>query len=85
MLLAPTYDLLYRMGLVDTFWALTIPAAVSVFGIILFRQSMLQIPEELLDAGRIDGCTEFRLYWERAFSVTRPTVGAFTLVALMGA
>jgi len=85
VLLAPTYKLIYQMGLVDTYWALTLPAIVSVFGIILFRQSMLQVPDELLDAGRIDGCSEFRLYWEVALPVSRPMVGAFCLVAFMGA
>ena len=84
VLLAPVYRLLYRMHLVDTYWALTIPAAVSVFGIILFRQSMLQLPDDLLDAGRIDGCNELRLYWEIALPVSRPMVGAFTLIAFMG-
>ena len=85
VLLAPLYKLIYRMGLVDTYWALTIPSAVSVFGIILFRQSMIQVPDELLQAGRIDGCGEFRLYWEIVLPVVRPMVGAFTLIAFMGA
>ncbi len=85
ILLAPMYDLLYHLGLIDTYWALTIPGAVSVFGIILFRQSMLHIPDELLDAGRIDGCSEFRIYWEVVLPVSRPMVGAFTLISFMGA
>jgi len=84
VLLAPMYKLIYQMGLVDTYWALILPAVVSVFGIILFRQSMLQIPDELLDAGRIDGCSEFRLYWEIVVPVSRPMIGAFTLIAFMG-
>lgn len=84
VLLAPMYKLLYQVGLVDTYWALILPAVVSVFGIILFRQSMLQIPDELLDAGRIDGCSEFRLYWEVVVPVSRPMIGAFTLIAFMG-
>jgi multiple sugar transport system permease protein len=85
ILLAPMYDLLYRVGLIDTYWALTIPGAVSVFGIILFRQSMMQIPNDLLDAGRIDGCSEFRVYWDIVLPVSRPMIGAFTLISFMGA
>lgn len=83
VLLAPMYKLIYQMGLVDTYWALILPAIVSVFGIVLFRQSMLQLPDELLDAGRIDGCSEFRLYWEIVLPVSRPMIGAFTLIAFM--
>lgn len=85
VLLAPVYELLYHMRLVDTYWGILLPGAVSVFGIILFRQAMLHMPDDLLHAGRIDGCTEFRLYWEIALPVSRPMVGAFTLIAFMGA
>ncbi|NIA13039.1 MAG: ABC transporter permease subunit [Nitrospiraceae bacterium] len=85
VLLAPTYKLINHMGLIDTYWALLLPGAVSVFGIILFRQSILQVPDDLLDAGRIDGCSEFRIYWEIILPVSRPMVGAFTLIAFMGA
>ena len=85
VLLAPQYELIYRFGMMDTFWGLIIPGAVSVFGIFLFRQSMLSIPDDLLQAGRIDGCNEFRLYWEIALPVSRPMIGAFTLISFMGA
>jgi ABC-type glycerol-3-phosphate transport system permease component len=63
---------------------LTLPGAANVFGIILFRQSMIRIPDQLLDAGRIDGCSEFRIYWDVVVPVSRPMVGAFTLIAFMG-
>lgn len=85
VLMAPLYELIYRFGLMDSFLGLIIPGAVSVFGIFLFRQSMLAIPDDLLQAGRIDGCSEFRLYWEIALPVSRPMIGAFTLIAFMGA
>lgn len=84
VLLAPLYELIYRMGLVDSFAGLIVPGMVSVFGMFLFRQSMLQIPDELLEAGRMDGCTEFGLYWHVALPVSRPMTGAFCLVAFMG-
>src|SRR5207249_11229978 len=58
--LAPLYELLCRLRLVDTYPGLIVPGAVSVFGIFLFRQSMPQLPNDLLDAARIDGCSEFR-------------------------
>ena len=85
VIMAPLYTLLYRMGLVDTYLGLIIPGAVSVFGVFLFRQSMLQVPTELLHAARIDGCTEFRVYWDVIMPVVRPMVGAFCLLSFMGA
>ncbi len=84
VMLAPLYELIYRMGLADSHAGLIVPAMVSVFGMFLFRQSMLQIPDELLEAGRMDGCTEFGLYWNLALPVSRPMIGAFCLAGFMG-
>ena len=84
VLLAPLYELICRMKFADTYLGLIVPGAVSVFGMFLFRQSMLQIPDELLQAGRIDGCSEFGLYWRIAIPISRPMIGAFCLIAFMG-
>jgi ABC-type glycerol-3-phosphate transport system permease component len=83
VMLAPMYELIYMMGLVDSYLGLIIPGAVSVFGMFLFRQSMLDLPDDLLQAGRIDGCTELRLYWNIVLPVQRPMIGAFSLIAFM--
>ncbi len=72
------------MGLVDSFAGLIIPGAVSVFGIFLFRQSILSIPDELLNAARIDGCSEFQIYRDIVMPVSRPMIGAFCLISFMG-
>jgi ABC-type glycerol-3-phosphate transport system permease component len=82
--LAPTYELIYRMGLVDTYAGLLVPGAVSVFGIFLFRQAMLSVPTELIHAARIDGCSEFQIYWQIVIPTVRPMIGAFVLIAFMG-
>lgn len=85
VLMSPLYELLYRLGLVDTYPGLIIPGAVSVFGIFLFRQSILQVPDELLQAARIDGCSEFRIYRDIVMPVSRPMIGAFCLISFMSA
>ncbi len=82
--MAPLYELLHHFGLVDTYLGLLIPGAVSVFGIFLFRQSIIQVPDELLQAARIDGCSEFRIYWDVVMPVSRPMIGAFCLMSFMG-
>ena len=84
VMLAPLYELIYNMGLMDTYAGLIVPGMVSVFGVFLFRQSMLSIPDELLQAGRIDGCTELGLWWNIAMPTSRPMIGAFCLIAFMG-
>jgi ABC-type glycerol-3-phosphate transport system permease component len=84
VVIAPLYELVYRLGLVDSYLGLIIPGAVSVFGIFLFRQAILQVPDELLHAARIDGCSEIRIYWDVVMPITRPMVGAFCLISFMG-
>jgi ABC-type glycerol-3-phosphate transport system permease component len=81
--MAPLYELIYRLGLMDSHAGLIVPQAVSVFGIFLFRQYFLQVPDELLHAARIDGCSEFRLYWDVVMPISRPIVGAFCLISFM--
>jgi ABC-type glycerol-3-phosphate transport system permease component len=84
VLLLPNYEVMYTIGWLDSYAAILVPSAVSVFGMFLFRQAMLGVPDELLQAGRMDGCTEFRLWWEVALPIVRPMIGAFTLLSFMG-
>jgi len=85
VLLTPNWEVMYRIGWIDSYAAILIPAAVSVFGMFLFMQAMKSVPDELLHAGRVDGCSELRLYWEVALPIIRPMIGAFTLLSFMGA
>ncbi len=84
VLLAPMYELIYHLRLIDTHLGLIVPGMVNVFGMFLFRQAMLTIPDEMLQAARIDGCSEFRIFWHIVLPVSRPIVGAFCLIAFMG-
>lgn len=84
VLLPSGYELMYHLGWINSYAAILIPGAVSVFGMLLFRQAMLAVPDELLHAGRVDGCSELRLWWEIALPIVRPMVGAFTLLAFLG-
>lgn len=85
LLLAPVYGIIANLGLIDTYGSLLLPGAVNVFGIFLFRQAMLNVPKDLIEAGRIDGCSEFRIYWTLAMPLVRPMTGAFCLVAFLQA
>jgi ABC-type glycerol-3-phosphate transport system permease component len=68
----------------DSYKALLIPGAVSVFGVFLFRQAMLDVPDELIEAGRIDGCSEYRIYLTLVMPLVRPMIGAFCLISFLG-
>src|SRR6185503_789082 len=84
VLLPSGYEWMYRHGWINSYAAIIIPGAVSVFGMFLFRQAMSAVPDELLHAGRVDGCSELRLWWEIALPIVRPMVGAYTLLAFLG-
>ena len=84
VLLPSNYELMYRIGWLDTYAGILIPSAVSVFGMFLFMQATRSVPDELLQAGRVDGCSELRLWWEVALPIVRPMIGAFTLAHLHG-
>jgi multiple sugar transport system permease protein len=58
----PLFLLLKNLGLINTYWGVIIPGLSSIFGIFLVRQYALAIPDEMLDAARVDGATEFRIF-----------------------
>jgi ABC-type glycerol-3-phosphate transport system permease component len=84
-LLAPNFEVIWRVGWMDSYKALLIPGAASVFGIFLFRQAILGVPNELIEAGRIDGCGEFRIYLSLVMPLVRPMTSAFCLITFLGA
>jgi ABC-type glycerol-3-phosphate transport system permease component len=83
VLLAPNFEIVWRLGWLDSFKGLIVPAAVSVFGIFLYRQAMLRIPDDVIEAGRIDGCGEFRIYLTLMMPLVRPVTAAFCLMTFL--
>jgi multiple sugar transport system permease protein len=84
LLLAPGYQVLYKLGLLDTYTGLILPALAPAFGVFLFRQAALQsVPPQLLEAGRIDGCSEFGLFGQIALPLLRPMTGAFLMITFL--
>lgn len=72
IVMIPAYLILARLHLVDSLWGLIVPSMVDAFGIFLMRQSIASIPSELIDAARIDGASEFRIFW----NIILPQLGA---------
>ncbi|MEO8577973.1 MAG: carbohydrate ABC transporter permease [Gemmatimonadales bacterium] len=59
----PLFLLLKNLGMINTYWGVIIPGLASIFGIFLVRQYALSIPDEMLDAARVDGASELRIFW----------------------
>ncbi|HKI04401.1 MAG TPA: carbohydrate ABC transporter permease [Thermoanaerobaculia bacterium] len=80
----PLFLEIRALGLVNSFGGVIVAGITTVFGIFLIRQFALGIPDELLDAARIDGASELRIYWTIVLPALRPiliTLGAFTFLA----
>jgi len=84
MIMIPLYLILVQLRLIDSLWGLIIPAMVDAFGIFMMRQFIEGIPRELIDAGRIDGASEFRIYRDLILpqlSAPLASLGIFTFMA----
>ncbi len=85
LLVAPGYQLLYHLNLLNTFAGLILPAVAPAFGVYLFRQASLSsVPSALLEAARIDGCGELRSFFLIALPLLRPMIGTFLLLTFLG-
>lgn len=83
--LIPAFLVLVKLHLINTYWAMIIPGAAGAFGIFWMRQSMAShVPDDLLHAARIDGCSEFAIYWRIALPIVRPALGALGIMLLIG-
>ena len=83
VMMVPSFIIIRNLGWVDTPWSLIIPGAASAFGIFFFRQFISTIPDELLDAARIDGASEFGIYWRIVLPVISPAVLSMGLIFFM--
>jgi multiple sugar transport system permease protein len=72
-------------GLLDSYTGLILPGVVSAFGIFLLRQYMLSIPDALIDAARIDGAGEFRIFWSVVMPLCIPALAANAIFTFQGA
>jgi multiple sugar transport system permease protein len=80
----PLFLMMRELGLVNTYAGVIVPYLASIFGIFLIRQYALSVPDDLLDAARIDGAGEFRIFRMVALPIIKPilvTMAAFTFLS----
>ncbi|RMH03398.1 MAG: carbohydrate ABC transporter permease [Planctomycetota bacterium] len=85
VLAIPQFLLFRRLGLVDTFWPLILPTVLggAPFFIFLFRQYFLSIPQELVEAARVDGCRAWGVYWRIMLPLARPVIGTVAIFTFL--
>ena len=79
----PLFVLVIKLGLIDSYAGVIIPGVAGAFGIFFMKQSMESVPDELLDSARIDGASEFRIYWQIALPLVRPALAVLAVLAFM--
>jgi sn-glycerol 3-phosphate transport system permease protein len=76
----PTYAVVARFGMIDTFAGLTIPLIASATATLLFRQFFLTVPDELVDAAQIDGAGPMRFFWSVLLPLSRTNIAALFVI-----
>jgi alpha-1,4-digalacturonate transport system permease protein len=80
VIMIPVYVILAQLGLVNTLWGVILPSTASAFGIFLMRQFMQSIPDELLDAARMDGASELRIFGQIIVPLSMPAIAVFSIL-----
>lgn len=83
VILVPVFLVITEVGWINNLWGVIIPGAATPTGVFLLRQYMLTIPDELLDAGRIDGASEWRLYWQVVLPLAAPAMAVLAIFSIM--
>jgi arabinosaccharide transport system permease protein len=84
ILLLPLYKLMIDIRMYNTYAGIILPYAVSPFAVFFFRQYTIGIPKDYVDAARIDGCGEFRIYAKIMMPIMTPAIGAMIILLAMG-
>ncbi|WP_159886639.1 carbohydrate ABC transporter permease [Paenibacillus puerhi] len=84
MLIIPWYILSVKLNWVDTYWGILFPGLISAFGIFLMKQFMESVPEDLLDAARMDGMSEWGILFKIAVPLVQPALATLFILSFLG-
>ena len=84
VLVIPLFIIVKKFGWIDTYTGLIVPAMLTAFGVFLMRQYMLTIPNELINAARIDGCRELHIFYRVILPLAKPGAGALAILVFLG-
>jgi ABC-type glycerol-3-phosphate transport system permease component len=83
IIMLPLFYVMNKLGLVNTYVGIILPSIVTGFGIFLMRQFITSIPDDLLYAARIDGCTEFRIFFSIVLNLVKPALATLTIFTFL--
>ncbi|MGX7059833.1 carbohydrate ABC transporter permease [Vagococcus humatus] len=79
----PQFIMMKGLGLTDNLWALILMQAFNCFGVFLMRQYYMSIPDELCESARIDGLSEWGIYWKIILPLTKPAIASLTIITFV--
>lgn len=83
VILVPAFLVITELNMNNTLWGVIVPGAATPTGVFLLRQYMLTIPDELIDSARIDGASEWRIYWQIVLPLARPALAVLAIFSIM--
>ncbi|MFD4638326.1 carbohydrate ABC transporter permease [Lentzea sp. NPDC058436] len=83
VLLVPLYLTVVRSGMINTFWAVWLPAGASAFNVVLVQRFFANLPREVLEAARVDGAGPARVFWSVVLPLSRPILGVVSVFAVV--
>jgi len=83
VVMVPAYLVIVGVGLVDNLWGVIIPTVATPTGVFLLRQYMLTIPDELIEAARVDAASEFRIFWRIILPLTAPALAVLAIFSVL--
>ncbi|MBF9035575.1 ABC transporter permease subunit [Rhodobacterales bacterium HKCCE2091] len=83
VVLVPLYLIVSQMGMINSLWGVIIPGAATPTGVFLLRQYMITIPDEILDAARMDKASEWKIYWRIILPLSAPAIAVLAILAIM--
>ncbi|MET8469178.1 carbohydrate ABC transporter permease [Streptomyces sp. NPDC006422] len=84
LMVLPLFVLINQLNLLDTYAGLVLPFAAGAFGVFLMRQFMQSIPDELLEAARMDGAGEWYIFWRIVLPLVKPALATLTIFTFLG-
>ena len=83
IVLVPVFLVINSVGLLNSLWGVILPAIATPTGVFLLRQYMLTIPDELLEAARMDNASEWRIYWKIVLPLSAPALAVLAIFSVM--
>lgn len=80
----PVFLLLKQVGLLNSYWGIILPGMASIFGIFLISQYLKSLPDSLIEAARVDGASDFQIYWQVVLPLAKPVLVTLALFTFMG-